>query len=414
MVEKSVLDSGLVVISEYISTFPSFALSYTVRGGSRQESEELNGIYHLIEHMLFKGTNKYGLKDIADISDRLGGKLNAFTSKEVTQYYIKAVDEKLNESFDLLTEMVVKSLFPPEEFTKEKSVAIQEIHEAEDNPDTYAFEAFYQKVFENNALGYPVGGRVDSVSAFERDSVFGFYRSSYSPENLVLASVGNVKHEALVQLASEAFKDFPANQPRQFVLEQAAFHHFSLRKNNPSLNQVYLVMGFDGVQVGSPQRYHNMIMNDVLGSGMSSRLFQKIREEKGLAYTVSSFTDTYVDCGLHLVYAIVKPDRVEECLEAVKTEIAALKKTGITKAELELAKDSIKSSIILGLESNVSKMRFNINSELFMEGVLTPRQIIDNINKTTARDIEVLLEKYLDLDRMSTVIYGNVPGEQPH
>ena len=158
MVEKSVLDSGLTVISEYISTFPSFALSYTVRGGSRQETEELNGIYHLIEHMLFKGSEKYNLKEIADISDRLGGKLNAYTSKEVTQYYIKAIDENLEPAFDILSQMVLKSVFPPDEFAKEKNVAIEEIHEAEDNPDTHAFESFYQEVFQKKRPGFP-GGR---------------------------------------------------------------------------------------------------------------------------------------------------------------------------------------------------------------------------------------------------------------
>ena len=190
MVEKTVLDSGLVVLTEYIPAFPSFALSYTLRGGSRVETKENCGIHHLIEHMMFKGNQKYDLKQIADISERLGGKVNAFTSNEITQFYLKAVDEHLKESFALLTQMVINSTFPGEEFLKEKGVTIQEIHEAEDNPDTNAFETFYEKIFAGNGLGFPVGGLVESVSSFERDMVYDFYKKNYTHDNLVLAAVG--------------------------------------------------------------------------------------------------------------------------------------------------------------------------------------------------------------------------------
>jgi predicted Zn-dependent peptidase len=411
MVKKSILDCGLTVLSEYIDAFPSFSMSYTVRGGSRMEVPENNGIYHLIEHMMFKGTDKYNLKEIADISDRLGGKLNAFTSKEITQFYIKAIDEHVDQSYDLLTEMVLKSIFPEDEFNKEKGVAIQEIHESEDNPDTNAFETFYQHLFADHGLGYPVGGQVEPVSAFQRDSVYAFFKHDYAPDNMLLSAVGHIDHDRLVHLASKAFNDFPTKKPRRFSLETPSYNQVSIKKSNSSLNQVYMIMSFEGIPVTSKNRYMFMVMNDILGGGMSSRMFQKIREEKGLAYTVSSFTDTYLDCGLQLIYAIVKPDKVEECLDAVKSEIVRLKKEGISNAELLRARDSIKSSIILGLESNVSKMRFNVNNQLFLGRDLTPGEIIDNINNITVDDISELLQNYLDLDTMSLFLYGDVDSE---
>ena len=408
MVEKTVLDSGLVVITEYIPAFPSFALSYTLRGGSRAETKENNGIHHLIEHMMFKGTEKYDLKEIADISDRLGGKLNAFTGKEITQFYIKAVDENLEKSFDLLTEMVIKSTFPADEFDKEKSIAIQEIHEAEDNPDTNAFETFYEKVFDDNGLGYPVGGKVEPVSAFRRDMVYDFYKKNYTPDNLVLAAVGKVTHHDLVRLASQAFKDFPSKEPGDFNFAKPVFHHQSFNKKNASLKQIYAIVGFNGISAVSPLRYRYMIMNDILGAGMSSRLFQKIREEKGLAYTVSSFTDSYMDCGTHLTYSIVEPKKADEYLNAVKDEIIGLKKKGITGSELERARDSIKSSIILGLESRVSKMRFNVNNELFQKKDITTQEIIDDIDQASVDSINQLCSDYLDLEKMAAFLYGDV------
>jgi predicted Zn-dependent peptidase len=411
MVEKSVLDSGLVVITETIAAFPSFALSYTVRGGSRMETADNNGIYHLLEHMMFKGTKKYDLKEIADISDRLGGKLNAFTSKEITQYYVKAIDENLEPAFELLTEMVSRSVFPVEEFNKEKGVAVEEIHESEDNPDTHAFETFYRDVFKGHGLGLPVGGQVEPVSSFERDGVFEFYHRYYGPDNMVLAAVGNVKHGQLVGLAEQAFKHFPSASAKDFQVEKPVFHPVNFSKSNPSLNQVYVIMGFNGLPVVSPKRYNYMILNDIMGAGMSSRLFQKIREEKGLAYTVSSFSDAYMDCGLHLIYSIVKPGNVRECVDAVRTELSLLKKQGISNDELERARSSIKSSIILGLENNVSKMRFNINGELFLHREVSTREVLDRINGVTMDDIQEILDTYLNLDKMSIFLYGDVPTQ---
>ncbi len=408
MVNKTILDSGLVIISEYKPEFPSFSLSYSTRSGSRAENIETNGFHHFVEHMMFKGSQKYNLKKIADISDRLGGRLNAFTGKEVTQYYIKAIDGKLKESFDLLTDIVINSTFPKQEFLKEKNVVLQEINESDDDPDTFAFERFYENVFGDNGIAYPITGKAEGVAAFTYEATYDFYKKTYAPHNLLLSAVGSVQHEKLVAMAEQAFARFPAQKPGDFDFTAPQFNYKTFAKKNPSLNQLYAIIGFAGIPTDSPLKYEIMIMNDILGSGMSSRLFQGIREEKGLAYTVSSFVDTYLECGIHIIYAIIEPQKVSQYLKAVKEEIENLKKNGITKDELERAKDHIKSSVILGLEGNVSKMRFNVNQEFFLKRELETREIVDNINKVTGENINHLFKDFLNLQETAVFLYGNI------
>jgi predicted Zn-dependent peptidase len=406
MVEKTVLPCGLTIISEKFPEFPSFAFSYTLKSGSRTETAASNGIHHLIEHMLFKGSEHYDLKQIADMADRLGGRLNAFTGKEITQYYIKSIDEKLTASFHLLSDIVLNSTFPEGEFLKEKNVIIQEIREAEDNPDSNAFETFYKKIYKNNALGYPIGGSEKQVARLKRSQVFDFYHEKYVPENLLLSAAGNIQHRELVELARDFFSHFPARSARDFKFAKASFQPRRFFKKNSSLSQCYVITALDSIPLVSPFRHPFMIMNDILGSGMSSRLFQSIREEKGLAYTVSSFIDSYLECGIQIIYAIIEPAKIDAYLQAVKAEIELLKKEGIRSDELERAKDHIKSSIILSLESNVAKMRFNINQELYFKKEQEVAAIIAEINAATSADINGFCRQYLNLDQAALFTYG--------
>jgi predicted Zn-dependent peptidase len=412
MVEKTVLPCGLTIISEKFPEFPSFALSYTLKSGSRAESAATNGIHHLIEHMLFKGSKHYDLKQIADMADRLGGRLNAFTGKEITQYYIKSIDEKLAASFHLLSDIVLNSAFPEEEFLKEKNVIIQEIREAEDNPDSNTFETFYEKIYKNNALGYPIGGREEQLAKLSRGQAFDFYHEKYVPENLLLSAAGNIKHRDLVELAGDFFSHFPARPVQDIKFAKACFQPQRFFKKNSSLSQCYVITAMDSISLVSPFRHSFMIMNDILGSGMSSRLFQSIREEKGLAYTVSSFIDSYLECGIQIIYAITEPDKIDAYLSAVETEIGLLKKEGIRQDELERAKDHIKSSIILSLENNVSKMSFNTNQELYFKKEQEVAAIIAEINAATIADINGFCRQYLNLGQAALFTYGR-PASAP-
>lgn len=412
MIEKTVLNCGLVVISEFLPGFSSVALSYSVRGGSRAENTENNGIHHCIEHMLFKGSSKYDLKQIADISDRLGGRLNAFTSKEITQYYIKSIAEKLPDSFDILTDIIINSTFPMDEFLKERNVLVQEIKEAEDNPETNAFEILYEEIYKNNGLGFPIGGKEDRVASFDRNTIYDFYKNCYSPDNLLLAGVGNIRHEHLVQLANDAFKDFPPRTPTEFNFPIPSYQADIFAQKNKSLNQVYAIIGFEAPSSISPQRHRFSLMNDILGGGMSSRLFQQIREQKALAYTVNSFADTYLDCGIHLIYSIVDKKKINEFLETVETEILRLKEKGVTQDELDRSRDHMTASVVLSLEGPTSRMRFHANNELNLKREMTVAEILEDIKTVTVEDINDLCRDYLDMSRASVFFYGDLKRRQ--
>lgn len=406
--KKTILDCGLIVLTEKFSQIPSFALSYTVKSGSCNETAVDNGIHHLIEHMLFKGSDKFSQRDIADISDRLGGRMNAFTSREITQYYIKSIDEKLSESFDLLTDMVFNSNFDKVEFKKEKDVINQEIRESDDNPDSKAFEFFYDEVYGRSGIGFPIAGTIDSLSGLKRNSVYKKYKELYTPSNIILSCAGNIDHEEILTLAEEKFKDFPASKAYESKSRKQSFKTGVSVHSNKSLKQVYSVIGFESIPVTSPERYKYMILNDILGAGMSSRLFQRIREEKGLAYTISSFIDSYKKFGIHMVYAITNPAKTDDYLSAVKEEFEILKKNGINDEELGKSKDHIKTSIILSLENNVSKMRFNVNGDLYFGEQRSLENIIGEINSVKKDDINMILRNYPDTNRAMTLLYGDI------
>ena len=412
MVKKTVLDSGLIVISEQLPEFRSFALSYTLKSGSRAESSRNNGIHHLVEHMMFKGSKGFDLKQIADISDRLGGRLNAFTGKEVTQYYIKAINEKLEESFKLLTDIVLNSTFPEGEFLKERNVVVQEINESKDNPDTFAFENFFEGIFGKNPIGYPIAGKKKVVSQFERERIFDFYREMYKPQKLLLAAVGDINHDKLVDMAQGSLLNFPSRNPDDFSYNKPDFSYRSFTKRNTSLKQIYVVLGFKGISSVSPLKYEFMLMNDILGAGMSSRLFTKIREEKGLAYTISSFAESFLESGVHFIYSIVEPAKIGEYLYAVRDEILHLKKNGVSQLELQRAKDHIKSAIILGYENNIVKMRFNVNQELYLKKELEVKDIIKKIDRVSINDINQLTISNLNFSEVSAFLYGDIKESQ--
>ncbi|MEN8153790.1 MAG: pitrilysin family protein [Acidobacteriota bacterium] len=408
-IKKTILKSGITVLTEKFTQIPSFALSYTLKSGSRNEIINTSGIHHLMEHMLFKGTKKYSVKDIAYISDRLGGRLNAFTSKEITQFYIKAIDEKLDQAFDLLTNIIFSSNFEKSEFKKEVEVILQEIREGDDNPDSKAFELFYEKLFPENGVGLPIAGTIQSVSALSRDLVHDTYTKLYSPENLILSYVGNVEHSRIVEFTEKHLSNINFNKNSIHDVVKPSFNKNIFVQRNKNLKQIYSIIGLPGISVVNPDRYKFMIMNDILGAGMSSRLFQNIREQRGLAYTISSFVDSFQDFGLHIIYSILEPGKIDEYLKTVKNEIEVLKTEGVTSEELDKSKDHIKSSLILSLENNISKMRLNVNQELYFKKQKKINEIIDEVNRVTINDIKETANKFMDLNNVSVLLYGDLP-----
>ena len=289
------------------------------------------------------------------------------------------------------------------------SVPLQEIKESEDNQDTHAFETFYEMVFQQHPLGFPISGRADQVSLFTRDLVHRYYQKQYSPENLILSAAGNISHYRLVEKTGAFFSKLSNKLPTKFSFKAPVMTFPARVKRKKGLKQTYAIIGFEGIPFSSPNRYPFLLMNDILGAGMSSRLFQKIREEKGLAYTVSSFLDSQVDCGVHVIYAIAEPEKVSEYLQTVRKVISELKENGLDNMELGRAKDHLKSSIILGLESNMAKMRFNVMQDLYLKKEYTLNEILELINETTVSDIQKLLDTYINPDQAAILLFGNVP-----
>lgn len=407
MLEKTIHRTGLTILTYYNTQLPSFAMSYTLKSGSRNEISKDLGIHHFIEHMVFKGSQNYNLKQIAEISDRLGGSLNAYTSKEVTQYYIKAIDEKFNETFSLLSDFLIDATFPDEEFIKEKNVIIQEIKESIDSPDSHTFELFYENIFKDDPLGTPIAGTEDSVNRMNRDYVFNYYKKKYQPENLIISVAGNVSHKDVLKKINEKFKNYPDAKPNKMEFDKTKINFKSIIKKR-DLKQLYIVTGLEGIASNSPLRYSFMVANDILGAGMSSRLFQRIREEKGLAYTISSFPDSFIEGGILMIYSIIEPDKLNEYLKAVKNEMQILKNEGISEFELEKSKDHIKSSVILGLESNTSRMQFIVSQELYNKEVLEIKDIIKEIQSLKVDDINKIFNSVLNFNKNSIFCYGNI------
>lgn len=412
MIKKTVLDSGLTIISEYRASLSTFALSYTLKSGSRAETTSNNGIHHLMEHMLFKGSSRYDLKQIAEVSDRLGGTLNAFTGKEITQYYMTAIDEKLEESFDLLTDIVIESILPADELEKEKNVVLQEIKETEDTPDSYSFDLFYEQVFADNGMGLPIAGHEDQVSGLQRPEVNDFYKNYYAPQNLILAAAGKVDHDRLVALAQRYFSRFPSRPAVDFSFPATGYSFNTRVKHNESLNQVYALIGLQAPSFGAGEKFKYKVMNNILGSGMSSRLFQSIREEKGLAYTVSSFPDFFLEGGLCIIYSITEPGNVDQYLQAVQEEVDRLKTHGVDERELEWARDYAKGSLVLQLESNVNTMRFHVNQELYLPAEMPVRAILDEIDSITVDDVNGMIGDYLNMEQSALLLYGNLSPDK--
>jgi len=407
MLKKTINRKGLKILSKYNPQLPSFAMSFTLKSGSRAEKKKECGIYHFIEHMIFKGSKNYNFKEIAEISDRLGGSLNAYTGKETTQYHIKSIDEKIKETFSLLSDMVMNSIFPEEEFLKEKNVIIQEIKESIDNPDSHIFELFYENLFIESPLGFPILGTEESIRKLSKDYVFNYYKKKYIPENLILSVSGNIKHEDLIKMVDEKFRNYPNSKKNDLKFEKTNFNFASIAKKR-ELKQLYVLTGFRGIPSNSPLRYSFMIANDILGSGMSSRLFQRIREEKGLAYTINSFPDSFFEDGILMIYSIIESDKLNDYLDAIKEELLSLKRNGITEKELERSKDHIKSSVILGLESNTTMMQFIVNQELYSNESMEIKEIIEEIRNLKTDDINNIFSSLLDFDTYSILCYGSI------
>lgn len=407
MYQKEQLTNGIRIVTEEIPYVNSVSIGIWVKAGSRYENNENNGISHFIEHMLFKGTEKRSAKEIATAIDKIGGQLNAFTAKESTCFYAKVLDTHFDIALDVLADMYFNSSFAHQEIEKEKGVVIEEINMYEDSPEDLVHDLFSQVVWSGNPLGMSILGTEQSLGNLTRESILQYFKENYTPQNTVISIVGNFKHGNVVEKIREYFE---RAEKASCAASNIAVPTFSpeYAVKNKNTEQVHLCMGFNGVDMKSSEFYPMLVLNNIFGGAMSSRLFQKIREDRGLAYSVFSYPSSFEDCGLFSIYAGAKPGNLKSVAELIMEEIYMLKKNGITKEELYDSKEQLKGSYTLGLESTSGRMISIGKSELLLDKIYSPAEILEKIDSVDMDSINNVIRLLFDVDKMGAVVIGSI------
>lgn len=407
MLKKYSLKNGVRVVCEKLQSVRSVSVGIWVGTGSRNEAAKLNGISHFIEHMLFKGTSKRNAAQIAEAIDNIGGQLNAFTGKECTCFYAKTLDEHIAIALDVLSDMFFNSVFASRDIALEKRVIIEEIGMYEDSPEDLVHDVLSETVWGGSPVGYPILGTKKSLRNINRDRITEYMRERYTPYNTVISVAGNFDDAQLAELLEKYFGSWEHGAVQEESQDNTVFKaDVAIREKD--IEQVHICIGFEGVKNGDDALYPLMTVNNILGGGMSSRLFQRIREKKGLVYSIYSYPTTYRDTGLFTIYAGMNPGNLGEVMHLIYDEIRIMKKKGITKEDLAKAKEQMKGSYILGLESTSSRMNSIGKSELLLGYINTPEEILEKINAVKMEDVDAMISRIFDLDRKGISIVGNV------
>ena len=408
-IRKTVLPNGLLVLTESMPQVRSVSMGAWIGSGSRDETAEINGVSHFVEHMVFKGTTSRSAKQIAREVDTIGGNLDAFTSKETVCFNIKVLDENLAPALDVLADLVLHPTFTPEELTREQGVILEEIKMDEDNPDYLVNEVFTQNFWQGDALGRPILGTKKTVSSFNQQIVFDFYASQFTPRNIVFSAAGNLEHDAFVAQVEQQFRSLSASGDVVPQKEPApvATPHITLKRKK-SLEQVQVCLGVEAPPVTDKDRYAVYMLNTMLGGGMSSRLFQTIREDRGLAYSIYSEMSPFRDTGSLCVYAGTAVDKTREVLELTLRELRRLKEEIVSIAELKRAKDQLKSNIVIGLESSGSRMANLARQQMYFGRFFGVEEITAEIDAVTPDDVQALARRLFRPEALALTLLGNL------
>jgi predicted Zn-dependent peptidase len=408
-VARTVLPGGLRVITESLPTVRSAAFGIWAGVGSRDEDSAHAGATHYLEHLLFKGTSRRTALDISASMDAVGGELNAFTAKEYTCYYARVLDEDLPLAIDVLSDMVTSSLIEPKEVDAERGVILEEIAMNEDDPSDLVHEAFSTQVFGDTPLGRPILGTVDAINSISRERIAEHYRSRYTPDALVIAAAGNLDHDRVVELTAAAFGaaltgDVRPATPRLDGSQAGSATGTGVRLVSRPVEQANLVLGCAGLARTDHRRFALGVLNAALGGGMSSRLFQEVREKRGLAYSVYSFSSQHADCGQWGIYAGCLPAKTEEVLAICLEEIAKVIESGLTDDELDRGKGQLRGSIVLGLEDPSSRMSRLGKSELVYPRLEPVDEILAEIDAVTGEQVREVAEALLGQPKALAIV----------
>ena len=410
MFTKTVLDNGIRILSEQRPEMRSVSLGIWVENGSRHESRPQNGISHFIEHLLFKGTNRRSAARIAEEMDGVGGVLNAFTGKEYTCYYAKVLDENFPLAIDILTDIFLHSVFDREEIERERSVVLQEIAQVEDTPEDYIHDLFNLDFYSDHPLGRPICGDADTVSSLQRQDFLNFMRDRYLPERVIIGAAGNLCHEDLVAKMEEGFSSLEEG-PVEKKSALPRFHSGLFQHTKP-LEQVHVCLGVAGIRQCHERRHAAYILNTLLGGGMSSRLFQEIREKRGRVYSVYSFLSSFRDVGYMGVYAGTRGDWVKEVVELIVRELGRVKDGEITEDELARVKSQLIGNTILGLESTDSWLSHMVRSEIYFGRPVPLEEISQAVRSVSQSEVVDLAREVFRTDGIALTLLGDLEGKK--
>ncbi len=389
--------------------FRSVSLGIWVPVGSRNENEKINGITHLIEHLIFKGTKKRTSRDIAIEFDSIGAEYNAFTDKENCCIYADFIDTYLENCIELLFDIITEPSFLTENIKTEKKVVIEEIKMVEDNPSENIMNHFYKAIFDGHPLSLPVLGTGKSLKSINKSIILQYFNDNFNTGNMVISAAGNVKHEKLVDIVKR-YTDNINNGTEKNIFNKLKPPQSEIMRKVPSnkTNSVYICFGCQGCERDSDDRYPISLFTNLLGGSMSSRLFQKIREEEGLVYSIFSNNVQYIDTGVILIYAASSPGNTDRILELIRNEIKDISKYGVKESELLVARENLKGGIVLSFEDISSRM-FRLGKGLLLDkNVLTINEVLKKIDNIQKNDIDDIVSRYINLDKMSLVLMGKI------
>ncbi len=407
---RDVLGNGLRLLTERMTAVRSISIGVWLTRGSRHEAAERGGIAHFVEHMLFKGTTSRSAEDIAQAIDSIGGQLDAFTAKEYASYYIKVLDEHLPLAIDILSDIVRNPAFSVEDLEREKKVVVEEIKMVEDTPDDLVHELFTQGFWENHALGRPILGTRETVESFNADLLRTYFTNAYTAPNLIVSAAGNLEHAhvrdliedkfgSLVQVGQPHAEDAPKVVPKTLI-------------RNKELEQSHVCLGVSSYPQKHDDRYSSYVLNTLLGGSMSSRLFQNVREKRGLAYAVFSGLSAYRDAGSFTIYAGCSNEAVGEVIDLVVEELRTIKQTPVPDAELQRSKDHLKGSLMLSLENTASRMSHLARQEIYFDRHFGLDETLQGIERVTSADVQRVAVDLFGNGSLAATVLGNVNGLQ--
>jgi len=408
-IHRQVLPNGLTVISEKMEHIRSVSIGIWVRTGSRDEEADANGISHFVEHMVFKGTKNRSAEAIARQVDSIGGNLDAFTAKECVCFNVKVLDEHLPIALDVLSDLVLNPLFTVEDIVRERRVILEEIKMDEDNPDYLVHEIFTQSFWKDHPLGKPILGTKDTVKRFEQNLVLAFHGQHFHPGNLIVAGAGNLDHRRFVELVREKFEAMRPVQNGHDGPPPKIVPRITLR-NKKSLEQVQICVGVPAHPMAHEKRFAGYVLNTLLGGGMSSRLFQNIRERQGLVYAIFSDLNPYRDTGCLSVYAGTSRESAGKVVRSIVSEFRNLKSDPVPAEEVRRAKDQLKGSLMLSLESSMARMSNLSRQEMYFDRFYGMDELIDKIERVSAEDLQEMANEYFRRDSIAVTVLGNLNG----